>query len=160
SINEFLDLVPFLRDRKSQEELRGLVLTAWAIGPFDADLTKGPELEKKPDPTMAVVFEKQRLNWRQVQANMGGKGFDLRPVIGQEPASGYLLTYVFSPKEQKVQLQHQSDEKLKLWQNGKVVEAKGETTPLTLEQGWNVLLLRLNNAEGAPFVSARIVGGE
>jgi quinoprotein glucose dehydrogenase len=160
SINEFIDLVSFLRDRKSQEELRGLVLTAWAIGPFDADLTKGPDLAKNADPTMAVIVEKQRFTWRQVQANMAGKGFDLRPVIGDGPASGYLLTYVFSLKEQKVELRHQSEEKLKLWHNGKDVEAKGEMTPLTLAQGWNVLLLRMGNAQGSPFVSARIVGGE
>jgi quinoprotein glucose dehydrogenase len=160
SINEFIDLVSFLRDRKSQEELRGLVLTAWAIGPFDADLTKGPDLAKTADPTMAVLIDNQRLTWRQVQANMAGKGFDLRPVIGDAPASGYLLTYVFSPKEQKVDLHHQSEEKLKLWHNGTSIEAKAAMTPLTLAKGWNVLLLRVANAEGSPFVSARIVGGE
>ena len=38
--------------------------------------------------------------------------------------------------------------------------ATAEMTPLTLEQGWNVLLMRLNNAEGSPFLTARIVGGE
>jgi hypothetical protein len=33
-------------------------------------------------------------------------------------------------------------------------------TPITLQQGWNVLLLRLNNAAASPFLSARIVGGD
>src|SRR5262249_52126028 len=97
--------------------------------------------------------------WRQVQADFTGKGYDLRPVIGGAPASGYLLTYVFSPKEQKVELHLQSEEKLKLWHSGTSVEAKAET-PLMLTQGWNVVLLRLGNAQGSPFVSARIVGGE
>jgi quinoprotein glucose dehydrogenase len=160
SFNEFIDLVAFLRNRKSQEELRGMVLTAWAVGPFDFDLTKAQPLEKNPDPTEVVFTPKQRLSWRQVQANMGGKGFDLRPVIGLEPASGYLLTYVFSPKEQKVQLQLQSEEKLKLWHNGKSIDPQAEMTPLTLQQGWNVLLLRMNNTEASPFLSARILGGD
>jgi quinoprotein glucose dehydrogenase len=160
SFNEFIDLVAFLRDRKSQEELRGMVLTAWVVGPLEFDLTKALPLEKDPDPTVAVIWEKQRLPWRQVQADMSGKGFDLRSVLGREPASAYLLTYVFSPKEQKVQLQHQSDEKLKLWLGGKSVEPQAEMTPLTLQQGWNVLLLRINNAEASPFLSARIIGGE
>lgn len=160
SFNEFIDLVAFLRDRKSQEELRGMVLAAWAVGPLDFDLTKAHPLEKNPDPTAVIVREKQIVRWQQVQADMGGKGFDLRPVLGLDPGSAYLLTYVFSPKEQKVQLQHQSEEKLQLWHNGKRVEVQAEQTPLELAKGWNALLLRLNNAEASPFVSARIVGGD
>jgi hypothetical protein len=160
SFGEFIDLVAFLRDRKSQEELRGMVLTAWAVGPLDFDLTKAHPLEKNPDPTTGVFWGKQRLSWRQVQADMGSKGFDLRPVIGLQPASGYLLTYVFSPKEQMAQLQLQSEEKLKLWLDGKSIVPQADATPLTLQQGWNVLLVRLNNAEASPFVSARILGGE
>jgi hypothetical protein len=136
------------------------VLTAWVIGPFDFDLAKAMPLEKNADPAVAVVVGKQRLSWRELQADMGGKGFDLRLVLGQEPASGYLLTYVFSPKQQKVQLQFQSEEKVNLWHNGAPIETKRDATPLTLEQGWNALLLRLNNAEGSPFVSARILGGD
>jgi putative membrane-bound dehydrogenase-like protein len=160
SLNEFIDLVSFLRDKKSQEELRGLVLTAWAVGPLDFDLKKSNPLEKNPDPDTAVIEGKNRLHWRQVQADITGKGFDLRPVIGREPASGYLLTYVFAPKDQSVRLHLQCDEKLQLWLNAKSVEPKVEATPLDLKQGWNVLLLRLNNAEASPFLSARIVGGE
>ena len=161
SFNEFIDLVAFLRDRKSQEELRGMVLSAWALGPVYFDLTKALPVEKNPDPERAIITEeKQRLSWRAVQADMSAKGFDLRPVIGREPASAYWLTYVHSPKEQKVQLQLQSDEKLRLWHNGKNIEPQAETTPLTLSQGWNVLLLRMNNEAGQPFLQARILGGE
>ena len=35
SFNEFIDLVSFLRDRKAQEDLRGMILTAWAVGPLE-----------------------------------------------------------------------------------------------------------------------------
>ena len=157
--NEFIDLVAFLRDRKAQEELRGMVLTAWAIGPFEFDLAKATPLEMNPDPDKAFINEqKQRLSWRALQADINGKGFDLRTVIGREPASAYVLTYVHSPKEQKVHLQLQSEEKLRLWHNGKSVEAQAEMTPLTLIQGWNVVLVRLNNEQASPFLSARIVG--
>ena len=161
SLSEFIDLVAFLHDRKSQEELRGMILTAWAVGPFDADLTKSQDLEKNADPTQAIVTaEKKRLTWRQVQADLAGNGFDLRPLTGREPGSAYLLTYVFSPKEQKVQLHLQTEEKMKLWLGGKNVELKAEMTPITLGQGWNALLVRMNNDEARPFLSARIVGGE
>src|SRR5207244_2828734 len=120
SIGEFIDLVAFLRDKKSQEDLRGFVLTAWAIGPLDADLTKPHALEKNPDPKQTIIApDLQRLPWRQIQADMAGKGFDLRPVIGREPASGYVLAYVHSPKVQKARLQFQTEEKLKLLLNGK-----------------------------------------
>lgn len=160
SFGEFIDLVAFLRDRKAQEELRGMILTAWAVGPLDFDLAKSYPLEKKPDHHFAVVEGKSRFPWRPVQADMGGKGFDLRGVIGREPASGYVLTYVHSPKEQKVRLTFQSEEKLKIWLNGKGVEAKDESAPLELTQGWNVLLFRMNNEQGEPYLAARIVGGE
>jgi putative heme-binding domain-containing protein len=161
SIGEFIDLVAFLRDKKSQEELRGFVLTAWAIGPLDADLTKPHALEKNPDPNQTIISsDRQRLPWRQVQADMAGKGFDLRPVIGREPASGYLLAYVHSPKAQKARLRIQTEEKAQLWLNGKSIEPTDDAAPLTLQEGWNVLLVRLSNAEGVPFLSARIVGAE
>ncbi len=160
SFGEFIDLVAFLRDRKSQEELRGMVLTAWAVGPLDFDLGKAYPLEQKPDPEQAVIDGKQRLHWRPVQADMSGKGFDLRPLIGREPASGYLLAYVHAPKAQKVQLKYQSEEKPKVWLNGTRIEPKDDAAALALEQGWNVLLVRLNNEQGAPFLSARIVGGD
>jgi putative membrane-bound dehydrogenase-like protein len=160
SFGEFIDLVAFLRDRKAQEELRGMVLTAWAVGPLDFDLGKAYPLEKNPDPGETVLTPKQRLNWRALQADMSGKGFDLRGVIGREPASGYLLAYVHAPKAQKAQLQWQSEEKPRLWLNGTRIEPKDDAAPLALEQGWNVLLLRLNNEQGSPFLSARIVGGD
>jgi putative heme-binding domain-containing protein len=160
SFAEFIDLVAFLRDRKAQEELRGLVLTAWAVGPLDFDLTKEHPLEKNPDPTAAVISGKLRLHWRDLQADMGGKGFDLRSIVGKEPASAYVLAYVHAAAPQQVQLQWQSAEKVKVWLNGKSVEPKSDAAPLALEKGWNTLLLRLNNEQGEPFLSARIVGGD
>ncbi|HZZ81955.1 MAG TPA: PVC-type heme-binding CxxCH protein [Gemmataceae bacterium] len=160
SFGEFIDLVAFLRDRKAQEELRGLVLTAWAVGPFDADLTKVQPPEMNADPTAAVIAGKLRLHWRDLQADMAAKGFDLRPVVGKEPASAYVLAYVHAAAPQQVQLQWQSAEKVKVWLNGKSVELKSDAAPLALEKGWNTLLLRLNNEQGEPFLSARIIGGE
>lgn len=156
SFNEFIDLVAFLRDRKSQEELRGMILHAWAIGPLEFDLQKAQPIEKNPNPDMAIVKDGLRLSWRPIQADVG-KGFDLRPVIGLAPASGYLLAYVHSPKEQKAKLKLQSDEKALVWLNGKTVDVGESVAPLALQQGWNVLLLRMNNQEGAPFLTARII---
>jgi putative membrane-bound dehydrogenase-like protein len=160
SFNEFLDLVAFLRDRKAQEELRGMVLTAWALGPVDADLMKSLPLEKNPDPEQTFdTPDKVRLRWTPIVADMSDKGFDLRPVIGKEPGSAYVLTHVFAPKEQKVQLHCQSGEKVIVWLNGKRLEEQPETTPLELKVGWNVLLLRLNNEAGDPRLLCRITGG-
>lgn len=160
SFGEFLDLVAFLRHRKAQEEIRGILLTAWAIGPLEFDLTKSYPLEKNPDPDAIVIADKQRLAWRAVQADMSAKGFDLRPVIGREPASGYVLTYLHAPKDQQVQLAYQSEEKLKVWLNGKALEVKDNSATLGLTQGWNVLLMRMNNEAGEPLLSARILGGD
>jgi putative heme-binding domain-containing protein len=161
SFNEFIDLVAFLRDRKSQEELRGMILSAWAIGPFDIDLKKPHALEKNPDPEKAEInVERQRLRWRALQADVDGKGLDLRPVIGREPASAYVLTYLYSPKEQKVELQLQCEEKGYLMLNGERLEMADVKATLPLKMGWNVLLGRITNEQASPFVSARIVGGD
>ncbi len=161
SFSEFIDLVAFLRDRKSQEDLRGMILTGHAIGPFDFDLTKADGLEKSPDPEKTVInAERQRLTWRTVQADMSGKGFDLRAATGREPGSAYLLSYVYSPKEQKVDLLVQTEEKGYVLVNGERITLADAKMPIALKSGWNTLLLRINNAEGSPFIQARILGGE
>jgi putative membrane-bound dehydrogenase-like protein len=157
SIAEFLDLVSFLRSRKAQEELRGLVLNAWAIGPFDADLTKAHPLEKNPDPNVAAIVGKMRLSWRSLQGDPG-KGLDLRPFTGAEPGSAYVLTYIYSPKAQKAMLELQCDEKGYLVLNGARIDPSDTRVPLQLNEGWNVLLGRIANDNASPFVSARIVG--
>jgi len=159
--SEFIDLVAFLRDRKSQEELRGMVLSVWAVGPLDFDLAKPHAIEKNADPSISVISpDRQRLPWRASHAGADGKGIDLRPVIGREPASAYWLTYVYSMKEQKVELHLRSEEKGYVLMNGERVHATGERMPMTLKAGWNVLLGRINNEQGNSSVSARIVGGE
>jgi putative heme-binding domain-containing protein len=159
--SEFIDLVAFLRDRKSQEELRGMVLNVWAVGPLEFDLAKPHAIEKNPDPEISVIGpERQRLPWRALQADPNGKGIDLRPVIGKEPASAYWLTYVYSPKEQKVELLLQCEEKGYLVLNGERINSTDPRVPLTLKAGWNVLLGRINNEQANPLLSARILGGE
>jgi quinoprotein glucose dehydrogenase len=159
--NEFIDLVAFLRDRKAQEDLRGMVLSAWAVGPLEFDLAKPHAIEKNADPNVTVIGpDRQRLPWRALHADADGKGIDLRPVIGREPASAYLLTYVYSPKEQKVELHLQCEEKGYVLLNGERLKATDARVSMTLKMGWNVLLGRINNEQGSPFLSARIVGGE
>jgi putative heme-binding domain-containing protein len=161
SFGEFIDLVAFLRDRKAQEELRGIILSAWVLGPLDFEFTKSYPFEKNVNPDVPYETpEKTRLSWKPIQADMGGKGFDLRSMLANAPGSVYLLAYVYSPKEQKVSLQHQTEEKLQLWLNGKSVEGKDEMTPLRLQSGWNVLLLRMNNEAQYMHLQARLLGGE
>ncbi|MSU77425.1 MAG: hypothetical protein EXS16_04930 [Gemmataceae bacterium] len=161
SFGEFIDLVAFLRDRNSQEGVRGMILSGWAIGPFGFDLAKADALEKNPDPEKAIInADRQRLTWRAVQADMSGRGFDLRAATGREPGSAYLLSYVFSPKEQKVELLAQTDEKGYVLVNGERVALSDAKMPITLKIGWNTLLTRINNEQGYGFIQARILGGE
>ena len=138
-----------------------MVLTAWAIGPFDPDLRKPLPFEREPDPEQ-VFFTKDRtkLTWKPIHADMAGKGFDLRPIIGKEGASAFLLTYVHSPKDQRALLQFQCDEPGYVLLNGERVRPADGKLPLALKEGWNVLLGRVASDDGSPFVSARIIGGE
>jgi hypothetical protein len=160
NFGEFIDLVAFLRDRKAQEELRGMVLTAWVVGPLDPDLAQALPVEKNPDPAEPILTPaKTRLEWKAIQADAAGKGFDLRPVLGQQPGSAYLLTYVYSPKEQKVPLLVQSEEGVRPSLNGERVETKADRATLELRAGWNTLLVRVGNKAGTRL-QCRLLGGE
>ena len=89
SFGEFIDLVAFLRSRKSQEEIRGLILTGWAIGPFDADLAKAQAVEKNPNPEQAVIMSKSSVSpGGRSRPTWAARASISARVIGLEPASG------------------------------------------------------------------------
>lgn len=74
-----------------------------------------------------------------------------------EHISAYALQRVYSPRQQDVTILLGSDDKVRLWLNGRQIhEFLDQTTampdaravPATLESGWNTLLARVANVTG------------
>lgn len=77
----------------------------------------------------------------------------------------YLLTQVFSPAAQEARLDCGSDDGIKVWLNGRQVHGKNEPrgnnagddqVKIRLEEGWNVLLLKINNGRGGFGANAAV----
>lgn len=89
---------------------------------------------------------------------------ELDKAIGGNNCVAYLRTYIWSPKKQEALLELGSDDGVKAWLNGSVVVAsnvvRGNTpgqdkTKVTLEQGWNTLMLKVTQVTGEWTACAR-----
>lgn len=166
SFNQFLDLVAFLKDRKQQESLRGLGLEFWVAGPFGADPKASYPPEKEPGPGAADQHE--TVAWRLAQADSRGY-LDLNgpELAGKADTSAYALTYVFSPRAQRVQLRTGSGGSLRVWVNGKLVHEHlqprdarpdADAVEVSLRAGWNPVLARVFNGRAGTGLYLRLVG--
>ncbi|HEV3436447.1 MAG TPA: PVC-type heme-binding CxxCH protein [Gemmata sp.] len=148
---QFIDLLAFLKSRKEQESLRGLVAEVTVTGPFPIDL-------KSLKPEVMTTAK-----WKSLYADPSGK-LDLATLITPN-AAVYARAYVFAPKKQKATLTIQSENTMRVWVNdlsafdrqspGLSAEA---TFSAELQQGWNVLLVKIPNAIKPPTLSIRITG--
>jgi hypothetical protein len=93
---------------------------------------------------------------------------DLAQVLGGENPNSvaYMRTRVKSPVKQEVLLYTGSDDGLKVWLNGKVVHATGggrgmqidtDKIKVTLDAGWNALLMKVTQGSGPWSACARFV---
>src|SRR5207249_9610812 len=164
SFNQLLDLVAFLRDRQAQEALRGMCLEFWVIGPFTAAADISLAVEKQPDPAVPVALDKSvgpspwdkagdKLTWAAKQADARGY-LDLRGVLQRDKISACALTYVYSPKELKVQMLCGCDDTMRVWIDGKLLHetstprtarADDDRVEVTLTPGWHRVLVRVFN---------------
>jgi putative membrane-bound dehydrogenase-like protein len=170
TFDQFIDLVAFLKNRAAQESLRGLVYEYWVVGPFGDDLKTAYAPEKNPDPTATYAGAKagEKLSWQAQLAEANGL-LNLKTIFGRENISAYVLTYVYSPKAQKVKMLVGSDDTVRLWLNGKMVHEY--TTPrsavpdsdevaVQLKQGWNTVLAKVVNHQLDHGLYLRFAGAE
>jgi putative heme-binding domain-containing protein len=166
--NQFIDLIAFLKDKKAQESLRGLALDFLVVGPFGPDLAKeyGPEAKIDPEAKYAGGKSGKMMTWQPAQAEPSGF-LNLRAVFNREDASAYALTNVHSPKPQDVEMALGADDFVRVWVNGKLVLENAKTTALkpdadrvsvSLNQGWNTVLLKVVNVKGEHGVYLRFNG--
>ncbi|MCX5674920.1 MAG: HEAT repeat domain-containing protein [Planctomycetota bacterium] len=138
-------------------------ITAW--------LVSGPYMEKDKDGAALfdIVLPPEKgdgagTKWKPAATNNGV--VDLGQVT--EPGDNrvaYLRTYVISPKAQDVRLEVGSDDGVRVWLNGKVVhannanrgfEANQDMVKMSLNDGVNVLLLKITNGGDGWQAAARI----
>ncbi|MCE9562417.1 MAG: HEAT repeat domain-containing protein [Planctomycetes bacterium] len=151
---QFIDLLAFLKSRKEQEALRGLVLEAGVVGGFAADM-KAAKPEVKAETT-----------WKQIFADPNGK-LDLSPMLPKAADAVYLRAYVFSEKKQSATGTLSTAGAARMWLNDVGIvdpvpaSSNGPAeTPFNadLKPGWNVLLVKVANAGKPATLSLRLTG--
>ncbi|HEV3144641.1 MAG TPA: PVC-type heme-binding CxxCH protein [Gemmataceae bacterium] len=170
SFDQFIDLVAFLRDRKTQESLRGIALEYFVVGPFVGDLRTPFPPEKSPDPKATYSGSKpdEKLAWKVVPVEPNGY-LDLRAFFQRDLVAGYALTYVYSPTTQKVRMMIGSTGPIRIWLNDKQAyefpdrrTAKPDTDKVDVElaSGWNSVLVKSAGAPKDHGLYLRFAGGE
>lgn len=83
--------------------------------------------------------------------------YDLTTIDKGSNRSIYVRTWVWSPTKQEARLDTGGDDALKVWLNGDAVYAKStnrpvtpgdDKTPITLNEGWNALLMKVCQGSG------------
>lgn len=146
SYEQFIDLLAFLKSKKEQEALRGLVVDATFAGPFGADVSSS-----KPEALETGT-------WNPLTADASGK-LDLKPAFGTMNTNGvYVRTYVFAPKAQKATVTLASENPWRAWINDNTMTPI-PTFDVSLKQGWNVILVKVANG-GKPLTLGLRVSGD
>ncbi|MCY2950898.1 MAG: HEAT repeat domain-containing protein [Planctomycetota bacterium] len=136
-------------------------ITDWmASGPYEQAGKSERELFD-----IAFPPEKGEGKWKLMKKSGGPEmDFSSSDMAGDNRCA-YLRTSVWSPKAQDVQLEVGSDDGIKVWMNGKVVHANNtnrgsalgqDAVKVTLNEGWNVLLLKVTNGGGGWGANARL----
>ena len=135
-----------------------------ALDRIGIDIPYPPEQEINLKKTYPGVDNKL-VGWTLDKTPANGR-MDLYKYDPYELVVVYALTYVYSPKEQTLPLFLGSDDGVKVFLNDstihrvlevRVVEPDKDRVPLTLKQGWNKLMLKIENNFGGYNFYARIL---
>jgi len=142
-------------------------IVAWQVsGPYMKENVDGQGLF---DVTFAPEQEGQQATWRLVSAGTNEEQpwlveLEKDAAMNGENRVAYLRAQVWSPKEQKAQLELGSDDGVKVWLNDQVVHANNvirpaapgqDTAQVTLKEGWNPLLVKLTQGGGQWALAVR-----
>ncbi len=129
---------------------------AWQVsGPYSKPFADPFETAFEPETADAETAE-----WKMLPISRTADQpwmFDLDAAIGGQNKAGYVRTYVHSNSELPARIEFGTDDGNKLWLNGKLIQADGAggaATPgehkvnVTLQKGWNALLLKVTQPTG------------
>jgi HEAT repeat protein len=144
-------------------------VTDWRVaGPFTQPGKRGFDLFDVPFPpeqpdTKDVKWLKQPVSTDR--ANFWRVDLQATPSIAGDDRVAYLSTRIYSPKAQDARLEAGSDDSLKIWLNRQVVCSKNvprgcrpgeDQVKVSLKEGWNDLLLKVVNGDGAWAACLRV----
>ncbi|MGF1578566.1 MAG: PVC-type heme-binding CxxCH protein [Gemmataceae bacterium] len=156
TFGQFLDLVAFLKNRKAQEDIRGMGLEFWVVGPFGPDWTVSHPPEKNPALDAEYTVGKQKFAWQVLRADPNGS-MNLQERFREKNFSAYATTFVFSPEAQKVQMLCGSAGPIRVWINKEKVhedqtpsssKQPSKRVAVDLSKGWNQILIRVGTTNG------------
>jgi hypothetical protein len=119
--------------------------------PFAPERPDAPSVQWKPLPSKTDTDKPWLLEF--------GK------IFGGQNSVVYVRTNLWSSNEQKARLELGSDAGLKVWLNGKLVHTNntihrltlgGDIVPVALQKGWNSLMIKSSQEEGAWEACARM----
>ncbi len=158
SFEQFIDLIAFLKDQKSQEAIRTRALEFWTAGPFTEKIKESPMPTDKVDlsATYSSNKSKEKVGWKLVSTEGNGL-LNFRTLYDSNSISAYAYTRIYSPVAQTTkatQMLVGSDDGVFVWLNGELTHqqplARGaapdqDHVDIKLEKGWNDILVRVIN---------------
>jgi quinoprotein glucose dehydrogenase len=147
SWDQFIDLLAFLKNRREQESLRGMVVEvqAAAINPSPSDVP----------PTLADSL------WRLAVAESNG-ALPLDTILPSPQNTAYLRFYVHSSKDQNARLLAHGSGLTRVWLGQQMVRRESPNPPihypLALKAGWNVLILEVRRGHEPPRLTLQVQG--
>ncbi|MEW6253628.1 MAG: HEAT repeat domain-containing protein, partial [Planctomycetota bacterium] len=144
----------------------GFITDWWVAGPFEQPGADAAALHAAAFPPERRLEDAQ---WRKQPVGEGRRAawlIDLNATMRGDNRAGYLFTRVYSPRAQAARLELGSDDSIKAWLNGALVDdnpaIRGaapaqDVVETQLKEGWNTLLLKVVNGGGGWAACARFV---
>jgi HEAT repeat protein len=158
--------------QKNIWKMSGYVTTWQVAGPYEQ---QGKSYTQLFDiPFAPETGDSASVHWQNLSVNTKNAEswkMDLLHALGGEQRVAYARTWINSPKKQAVRLELGSDDGVKVWLNAQLVhannvaravQAASDKVDVTLNQGWNSLLLKVTqyNAGWGFCVRFAEAGGE